>query len=157
MNERFWSKVRKTEACWEWTASKTTGGYGAYWNGVFVMKAHRFSYELANGAIPAGMVIDHICRNAGCVNPDHLRAVTQGQNTQHCGLEGSGKNPYRGVHFDKRRGKWLASYMKNRRNNFVGYFSTADDAREAVIKARAENLPYDADSIAHLARNEALS
>ncbi len=40
------------------------------------MLAHRFSYELANGPIPEGLQIDHLCRNRGCVRPDHMEAVT---------------------------------------------------------------------------------
>jgi uncharacterized UBP type Zn finger protein len=42
--------------------------------------AHRVSYEAANGPIPEGLVIDHLCRVAACINPDHLEAVTQREN-----------------------------------------------------------------------------
>jgi hypothetical protein len=41
---------------------------------------HRISWELLNGSIPKGLVIDHICRNRACVAPDHLRLVTQQEN-----------------------------------------------------------------------------
>ena len=37
---------------------------------------------MANGPIPAGMVIDHLCRNRNCVRPDHLEVVTPAQNTR---------------------------------------------------------------------------
>lgn len=39
--------------------------------------AHRTAYEKAHGPIPDGLVIDHLCRNTACCNPDHLEAVTQ--------------------------------------------------------------------------------
>lgn len=41
---------------------------------------HRIAYELCKGPIPAGLVIDHICKNTLCVNPQHLEAVTQYEN-----------------------------------------------------------------------------
>lgn len=43
--------------------------------------AHRFAYERAYGPIAEGLVIDHLCRNRACWNPDHLEAVTAAINT----------------------------------------------------------------------------
>lgn len=42
--------------------------------------AHRVAYEIAHGPIPAGMVVDHVCRNRACINVAHLRCVTQAEN-----------------------------------------------------------------------------
>ena len=44
------------------------------------MGRHRIAYIKANGAIPKGFTIDHLCRNRGCFNPQHLEAVTRGEN-----------------------------------------------------------------------------
>lgn len=41
------------------------------------VRVHRYVWELANGLIPDGMVIDHMCRNRACCNVAHLRVVTQ--------------------------------------------------------------------------------
>lgn len=78
--ERFWSKVETGMGCWVWTASKNGMGYGTFaLNGRTVM-AHRAAWELLIGVIPAGAVLDHLCRNKQCVNPSHLEPVTQKQN-----------------------------------------------------------------------------
>ncbi len=42
--------------------------------------AHRFVYLFFVGEIPAGQVIDHLCRNRACINPIHLRATTHQEN-----------------------------------------------------------------------------
>lgn len=80
--DRFWSKVAQLpgEACWEWRGSIDHGGYGQYRHNERTTSAHRYAYENRVGPIPAGMTIDHLCRNRACVRPDHLEAVTQRTN-----------------------------------------------------------------------------
>ena len=66
--------------CWFWTGTVANHGYGYIKiNGKNTM-AHRFSWELHNGPIPDGLVIDHLCRVRSCVNPAHLRVVTFKEN-----------------------------------------------------------------------------
>ncbi len=67
--------------CWEWAGSVDEKGYGRFHLGNHkYTKAHRYSFELFH-EIKKGYVIDHMCRNKGCVNPEHLRQVTPTTNT----------------------------------------------------------------------------
>lgn len=43
-------------------------------------RRHRWAWEFANGPIPEGMIIDHLCRNRACYNVEHLRLVTHVEN-----------------------------------------------------------------------------
>ncbi len=43
---------------------------------------HRLAYEALVGLIPAGMQIDHVCRNSACYNPAHLEPVTPKENVK---------------------------------------------------------------------------
>lgn len=85
---RFMAKVALDEAdpvlgCWDWSATRRKDGYGLFWmNGRSNNRAHRVSYELFVGPIPGGLVVDHVCRNRGCVNPLHLRVCTRGENVK---------------------------------------------------------------------------
>lgn len=67
--------------CWEWRGAplQTSGYCRVKMGGVSVM-AHRAVYEALVGPIPAGLQLDHLCRNRRCVRPDHLEPVTASVN-----------------------------------------------------------------------------
>jgi hypothetical protein len=72
--------------CWEWQRRRDKDGYGQINLNGRVTQAHRASYEAHVAKIPIGMVIDRLCRNTRCVNPDHLEVVSRRVNT----LRGNG-------------------------------------------------------------------
>lgn len=80
VEDRFWSKVLKTETCWLWQGWKEKQGYGRFWLRGRMERAHRVAYELSGKVTTVGLVLDHLCRTPSCVRPDHLEEVTQRTN-----------------------------------------------------------------------------
>ncbi len=84
LQERFWSKVKIGDSCWEWMGSLDKDGYGHFSHstrvefGGFIrtkrtkVTSHRMAYELWNKKSPDFMLVLHTCDNTCCVRPDHL-------------------------------------------------------------------------------------
>jgi hypothetical protein len=90
---RFGTKIRvERSGCWVWVGAITKStGYGKVKLNGRPKDAHRASYEMHIGPVPAGLEIDHLCRNRPCVNPAHMEPVTRGENTR------------RGDHYQRRK------------------------------------------------------
>lgn len=78
---RIFGRARVGDGCWDWAGFKLPNGYGRVAFRGRVWLAHRAAYTLAVGEIPEGLTIDHLCRNVGCIRPDHLEPVTQQVNS----------------------------------------------------------------------------
>jgi len=108
--ERFWLKVDKESGpvhpelgmCWIWVGAKGPRGYGVTVAGgpslgtaKRMTQAHIVSYELANGKVPVGLELDHLCRVHSCVRPDHLEAVTHAENMRRAVWSEAGREAMR--------------------------------------------------------------
>lgn len=80
--QRFISKVAVSErGCWLWLGAKSPVGRPFFSFGGKLKQAHKWIWERENGPVPDGLVLDHfVCDDPGCVNPDHLRPVTNREN-----------------------------------------------------------------------------
>ncbi|MDB4893169.1 MAG: hypothetical protein JWL61_5024 [Gemmatimonadetes bacterium] len=106
IEEKFWPKVDTSgglDACWLWTAATAGSGYGNVGNhNGRTVYAHRVSYELHVGAIPAGHFVMHSCDNPPCVNPAHLSVGLPKDNTRDMVNKGRSFGRLRGVTHCKR-------------------------------------------------------
>ena len=149
--ERFWSKVNKTDGCWEWTGARTAPG----WHGVVrtagrKVVAHRFAWELENGPVPDGLRVLHHCDNPACVRADHLWLGTQRENMidasakgrtgpqlrvwTHCknGHEFTPENTHRA--HGRRRCRTCHNEERRQRRALAGSGRTVADAMERAVR-----------------------
>lgn len=142
----FWDNVRETDTCWLWLGSRHAAGYGTLrtpYCGTGL--AHRVSWSWANMCPmpPPRLKIDHICHNPPCVNPEHLRLVTNKQNAENLsGVGARNTSGYRGVSKGWREGLWLARVVDNGVVHHVGYFTDVHQAGEAARLKRLKLFTY---------------
>lgn len=135
---RFWAKVDAEDlyGCWPWAASLTTRGYGQFKIGGRMLRAHRVAYLLAVDSIPDGMQIDHMCRNRACVNPAHLRPVTNKENHENrAGANRNNRTGVRGVTLTP-EGRFRVKVGHHGRRYHGGRFDTLAEAEAAAIALR---------------------
>lgn len=92
---RFWARVIKGPSCWLFDGATDRAGYGRMnlCNGKFT-SAHRVSYEIVFGAVPAGFEVCHRCDNPRCVRPDHLFLGSHEDNMRDMARKGRANNQF---------------------------------------------------------------
>jgi len=132
---RFWAKVDTSGDCWLWTGG-VTGGYGKCYIDGRQSYVHRVVYAALVGSIPEGALIDHLCHNKPCCNPEHLRladVVLNGRNR--AGAQVNSRSGVRGVHpFGER---WRVQVKADGRVHSGGVFDTLEEADRAAVALRA--------------------
>jgi hypothetical protein len=135
--ESFWEKVDQSGDCWLWTGGTNDKGYGQF-RGKY---AHRVAYKLITGvALKREVQLDHrVACPSHCVNPAHLRTVTNKQNGENRrGANRNSNSGVLGVFWNARRGKWQAMVKHHRKAYYVGMFTDLKEAEAAVIAKRLE-------------------
>lgn len=101
--------------CWNWTGTMWNNGYARICRPRTIphTRGHRYAYAVSVGPIPPGLVLDHLCRNTRCVNPDHLEAVTDRENV----LRGVGISAMRAKQTHCKRGHEFTPENTGRQGN----------------------------------------
>lgn len=139
---RFWSRLehRKT-GCWEWTGSRNRDGYGSLTVEGRSHGAHRVAWSLANGEIPAGLMVCHSCDNPPCCNPDHLWLGTSADNQRDAAAKGRSRTgrqigPRRPFKFPNRTGELnpIAKLDAERVAQIRSRFSAGEASQRALAR-----------------------
>lgn len=146
----FWQKVNKAGPmiegrpelgpCWLWTRS-TRNGYGQVRMDGRTEYTHRVSWWITTGDWPPdGTVLDHfICHDSTCVNPAHLRAVTNQKNSENWkGPRKGNRSGVRGVTWHEVSGKWMVRVQ----GRYGGLFSDLEDAKAEALAMRLRMMTH---------------
>ena len=119
---------------WVWHAWK--GVRGCWY-------ARRSTFDIITKAVGAVYMHRAIAAHAGLLKVDHrdgdglnnrrenLRPCSHKNNCRNQGIRKNNTSGFKGVHWDKKKKKWLASIMVDRRSHFLGYFKTPLDCAKA--------------------------
>lgn len=136
-DEAIAARTQRSGDCLIWTGSRDGTGYGQLRINDRLVKAHRYTWERANGPIPDGMHVDHTCWNKACCTVEHLRLATHGENMRYQkGARRDNRSGYRGVY--KKRNTWTARATKDGVTKSKGGFTSPEEAAGTARKFRAE-------------------
>jgi len=137
--DRFELKVARTDNCWLWQAAVSNYGYGNFTVHGRTTGAHRVAWEMANGPIPEGMFIDHLCHVKHCVRPDHLRLATRkenGENRKACNSDST--SGILGVSWSTSKQMWKGTVVHNGKHYHAGWHKDKQSCAKAVTTKRNE-------------------
>lgn len=89
-----------------------------------------------------GKQADHINGDKLDNRRANLRVATQAQNNQNKPSYRGSTSAHRGVHWDKRSGKWYAKARLNGQAHFLGRYADELEAARAAHAFRVAHMPY---------------
>ena len=136
---RFWNKVNKTDGCWLWTGSKSSG-YGTFGMNGKTMRAHRVAWQWLVKK-PIQGELDHLCKIKSCVNPAHLEDVSHAENTRRADNLGTGQ---------LKKTHCPSGHEYNETNTYIykngcRYCRVCDKYRQRIRRMRARQLKLNKD------------
>jgi hypothetical protein len=86
----------------------------------------------------------------GCMpecNIDHKNEIKSDNRISNLRLDVNGDNPqnvskFKGITYNKRRGKWIAEITKHGSGKYLGQYNTPEEAHEAYLCAKRELHPF---------------
>ena len=108
------------------------------WIGGKFYKVHRIIWEMHNGPIRCGYVIDHKDGDPWNNRLENLRECTQGENTLNQRLSKKNTSGVKGVHWDKQTGMWRASIKAYGVEMKLGRYPLLEGAVAARVAAEKE-------------------
>lgn len=100
-----------------------------------VYRAHRLAWLWMTGQDPGEMEIDHKDGNTQNNIFSNLRLATRLDNSKNTRVFSTNKTGFRGVSYDKIRGKYVAEIISDRVKHRLGRFDTAEEAASAYSEA----------------------
>lgn len=98
-------------------------------------RAHRIVWLLTTGVDPGACLIDHIDGNPHNNKAENLRLATSGQNQCNQKRRSDNTSGFKGVTWDKSRGKWVSQIHVKGKHIFLGRHKTKEEAYAAYCEA----------------------
>lgn len=100
------------------------------------VQAHRLAYFKTHGVPPTG-AIDHINGDRTDNRAENLREATPTTNGKNRRKNANNTSGFNGVYYCKETRKWRAYVASGRKTEWLGYYSTAEEAAQISHAARA--------------------